>query len=308
MCGTQTHPLLLPTERPTFFYFLLTNHPPLCFYPTERPASCHRHHHHYYHHQLRCSSITFSQTTRLCVSTPQNALRLATVTIIITIIINFAVLLLPSHKPPASVFLPHRTPCVWPPAPSSLRSSSTSLFFYYLLTNHPPLCFYPTERPASGHHHHHLHYHHQLRCSSISFSQTTRICVSTPQNALRLATGTIIIIITINFAVLLSPSHKPPASVFLPPTERPASGHRHHHHHYHHQLCCSSITFSQTTRLCDSTPQNALRLATVTIIGDVLLFLAKITVAAGCGLIAFAMAESKFYSDPEEYPENTLSR
>jgi len=40
----------------------------------------------------------------------------------------------------------------------------------------------------------------------------------------------------------------------------------------------------------------------------VLLFLAKITVAAGCGLIAFAMAESKFYSDPEEYPENTLSR
>ena len=126
------------------------------------------------------SSISFSQTTRLCVSTPQNALRLATVTIIITIIINFAVLLLPSHKPPASVFLPHRTPCVWPPSPSSSLSSSTSLFFYLLLTNYPHLCFYPTERPASGHRHHHHHYHHQLCCSSISFSQTTRLCVSTP--------------------------------------------------------------------------------------------------------------------------------
>eukprot|EP00967_Tisochrysis_lutea_P075566 scaffold101868_cov19-Tisochrysis_lutea.AAC.2 len=54
--------------------------------------------------------------------------------------------------------------------------------------------------------------------------------------------------------------------------------------------------------------QNALRLATVTIIGDLLLFLAKITVAAGCGLIAFGMSETKFYSSPEEYPETQLSR
>mmetsp|Transcript_11641 Transcript_11641/g.31727 ORF Transcript_11641/g.31727 Transcript_11641/m.31727 type:complete len:793 (-) Transcript_11641:1356-3734(-) len=52
---------------------------------------------------------------------------------------------------------------------------------------------------------------------------------------------------------------------------------------------------------------NALRLATVTIIGDLLLFLAKITVAAGCGLIAFGMSETKFYSSPEEYPETQLS-
>ncbi len=55
-------------------------------------------------------------------------------------------------------------------------------------------------------------------------------------------------------------------------------------------------------------PQNALRLTTITIIGDLLLLLAKITVAAGCGLIAFGMSETKFYSDPDEYPETHLSR
>lgn len=54
--------------------------------------------------------------------------------------------------------------------------------------------------------------------------------------------------------------------------------------------------------------QNALRLATVTVIGDVLLFLAKIVVAGGCGLIAFGMSETKYYTSPEEYPETYLSR
>ena len=54
--------------------------------------------------------------------------------------------------------------------------------------------------------------------------------------------------------------------------------------------------------------QNPPRLTTVTIIGDLLLFLAKIAVAAGCGLIAFGMAETKFFTSPEEYPDTFLSR
>jgi choline transporter-like protein 2/4/5 len=54
--------------------------------------------------------------------------------------------------------------------------------------------------------------------------------------------------------------------------------------------------------------QNALRLITVTIIGDVLLFLGKISVAASCGLIAFGMSETKYYTLPDEYPDTYLSR
>jgi choline transporter-like protein 2/4/5 len=42
--------------------------------------------------------------------------------------------------------------------------------------------------------------------------------------------------------------------------------------------------------------QNVLRIATVNFIGDILLFLGKLIVAAGCGLIAFGMAELPYYS------------
>ncbi len=38
---------------------------------------------------------------------------------------------------------------------------------------------------------------------------------------------------------------------------------------------------------------NALRLAAVNVIGDALLFLAKLGVAAGCGLVAFGMSNTQ---------------
>eukprot|EP00899_Mesostigma_viride_P018836 jgi/Mesvir1/26954/Mv20673-RA.2 len=43
---------------------------------------------------------------------------------------------------------------------------------------------------------------------------------------------------------------------------------------------------------------NVLRVATVNIVGDILLFLGKLCVAAGCGLIAFAMCNTDRYTDP----------
>lgn len=52
---------------------------------------------------------------------------------------------------------------------------------------------------------------------------------------------------------------------------------------------------------------NAMRLITVNIIGDVLLTLGKIAVAAGCGLIAFGIADLPYYRDRAQYPETALS-
>lgn len=54
--------------------------------------------------------------------------------------------------------------------------------------------------------------------------------------------------------------------------------------------------------------QNALRMAVVNIVGGVLIFLGKIAVAAACGLIAFAMSETKYYTDSVNYPNTYLSR
>ncbi|MEW5314521.1 MAG: hypothetical protein WDW38_006013 [Sanguina aurantia] len=52
---------------------------------------------------------------------------------------------------------------------------------------------------------------------------------------------------------------------------------------------------------------NALRMAVVNIVGGVLIFLGKISVAAACGLIAFAMSETKYYTDSVNYPNTYLS-
>lgn len=55
-------------------------------------------------------------------------------------------------------------------------------------------------------------------------------------------------------------------------------------------------------------PQNALRLLAVNFIGDILLFLGKVAIAAACGLIAFGMSELDYYNNAEKNPETYLSR
>jgi Plasma-membrane choline transporter len=42
---------------------------------------------------------------------------------------------------------------------------------------------------------------------------------------------------------------------------------------------------------------NIVTLAVVNTVGDFLIFLGKISVAVGCGLVAFAMSDSKYYTD-----------
>jgi choline transporter-like protein 2/4/5 len=52
---------------------------------------------------------------------------------------------------------------------------------------------------------------------------------------------------------------------------------------------------------------NAIRLATVNVVGGVLLFLGKVAVAAGCGLVALAMSRMPYYNDATAYPATFLS-
>ncbi len=49
-----------------------------------------------------------------------------------------------------------------------------------------------------------------------------------------------------------------------------------------------------------------MRLAVVNVLGDVMLFLGKITVAAASGLIAFAMSTLPYYTDPTEHPDTYI--
>jgi hypothetical protein len=52
---------------------------------------------------------------------------------------------------------------------------------------------------------------------------------------------------------------------------------------------------------------NAIRLATVNVVGGVLLFLGKVAVAAGCGLVALSMSRMPYYNDASAYPATHLS-
>ncbi|KAK9804898.1 hypothetical protein WJX72_010746 [[Myrmecia] bisecta] len=52
---------------------------------------------------------------------------------------------------------------------------------------------------------------------------------------------------------------------------------------------------------------NALRVAAVSIVGDALIWLGKISVAAGCGLIAFLISDMKVYTDPVNHSSTYLS-
>lgn len=67
-------------------------------------------------------------------------------------------------------------------------------------------------------------------------------------------------------------------------------------------------TACHVSPLCLLIPQNALRIMVVSVIGDLLLFLGKVAVAAGCGLAAFGMSELDYYTDPVRYPNTLLSR
>lgn len=49
-------------------------------------------------------------------------------------------------------------------------------------------------------------------------------------------------------------------------------------------------------------------MAVVNVVGNVLIFLGKISVAACSGLIAFAMSETKYYTDSVNYPNTYLTR
>mmetsp|Transcript_8104 Transcript_8104/g.16758 ORF Transcript_8104/g.16758 Transcript_8104/m.16758 type:complete len:786 (-) Transcript_8104:485-2842(-) len=52
---------------------------------------------------------------------------------------------------------------------------------------------------------------------------------------------------------------------------------------------------------------NALRLITVNIVGDTLIFLGKVAIAATCGVCAFFMAELDYYNNPVDHPKTYLS-
>lgn len=51
---------------------------------------------------------------------------------------------------------------------------------------------------------------------------------------------------------------------------------------------------------------NALRLAAVNFVGDMLIFLGKVAVAAAAGIVALAMCELNYYNDPVKHPDTYL--
>ena len=61
------------------------------------------------------------------------------------------------------------------------------------------------------------------------------------------------------------------------------------------------------TRAVQLIVANAMRLATVNVVGDSLLFLGKLGVAAACGVVAFAMSNLAYYNDPANFPSTFLS-
>ncbi|KAL3136904.1 hypothetical protein ABBQ32_006512 [Trebouxia sp. C0010 RCD-2024] len=52
---------------------------------------------------------------------------------------------------------------------------------------------------------------------------------------------------------------------------------------------------------------NILRIAAVNTVGDALLWVGKISVTAGCGIIAFLMSDLAYYTDSTKYPATCLS-
>jgi choline transporter-like protein 2/4/5 len=53
--------------------------------------------------------------------------------------------------------------------------------------------------------------------------------------------------------------------------------------------------------------KNILRFAAVNVIGGFLIFLGKLSVAAGCGVIAFFLFDIDYYNDPVNHPDNHIT-
>lgn len=78
--------------------------------------------------------------------------------------------------------------------------------------------------------------------------------------------------------------------------------------------CCKKTLAVKGSNYCVSAGRavslivsNALRLAAVNIVGDALLFLGKLGVAACCGVVAFAVSNLEYYNNPDKYPSTYLS-
>jgi len=76
--------------------------------------------------------------------------------------------------------------------------------------------------------------------------------------------------------------------------------------------CCrvtvkGSSYCSSAARAVQLVVSNALRLTAVNIVGDALLFLGKLGIAACCGLVAFALSNLEYYNSLEKYPSTYLS-
>lgn len=64
---------------------------------------------------------------------------------------------------------------------------------------------------------------------------------------------------------------------------------------------------SSAARAVQLIVSNALRLAAVNIVGDAVLFLGKLGIAACCGVVAFAMSNLEYYNNMDKYPATYLS-
>ena len=52
---------------------------------------------------------------------------------------------------------------------------------------------------------------------------------------------------------------------------------------------------------------NALRVAVVSVVGDFLIWMGKLCIACAAGLLAFAISDTKYYTDPVKYPSMYLT-
>lgn len=65
---------------------------------------------------------------------------------------------------------------------------------------------------------------------------------------------------------------------------------------------CTSATLAVKTIVT-----NVLRVAAVDTVGDALVFLGKLSVMAGCGVVALLMSTLTYYTDPVKYPNTFMS-